>query len=315
MKDLFRNVAFWGVVVVTLLTSLPVWAQTTQTITLKSGTGGAEGSQDPANQFTPDGGTTWQDAFVICPPYPPSNICMGAYNQIPGTQWISRAFPYGQGAPEFASTPYRITFTLPAGFMAPSITVQVYADNVATIFLNGTQIGQQPFGEYSSNFAGPYPWGPPWSYTATEQSLFSAGVNFLTFEIYNFCCGTGFDYKAIVSFTTVLPVEIDIMPDRIKLTSKGKIPVAILSTNEFNAPEMVDWDTLTFGREGSEDSLAFCDRNSQDVNGDGLMDLVCHFYTQKTDLQCTDTAGILIGKTVKGTPIEGSDSVNIVPCN
>ena len=196
MKSLFRNAAFWGVVVVTLLTSLPVWAQMTQTITLKSGTGGAVGSQDPANQFTPDGGATWQYAFVICPPCSPSNICNGVYNQIPGTQYISRAL-IGEGVPDFASTLYRTTFTLPAGFKTPSLTVQVYADNVATIFLNGTQIGQQPFVEYPPNFQG----GPPSSFTTTEQSLFGAGVNLLEFEIYNYCCGTGFDYLAVVSFT------------------------------------------------------------------------------------------------------------------
>ena len=172
MKSLFRNAAFWGVVVVTLLTSLPVWAQMTQTITLKSGTGGAVGSQDPENQFTPDGGATWQYPFVICPPCSPSNICNGVYNQIPGTQYISRT-PNGEGAPDSASTLYQTTFTLPAGFSAPSLTVQVYADNVATIFLNGTQIGQQPFVEYPPNFQG----GPPSSFTTTEQSLFGAGVN------------------------------------------------------------------------------------------------------------------------------------------
>ena len=314
MKSLFRNAAFWGVLVVTLLASLPVWAQMTQTITLKSGTGGVEGSQDAANQFTPDGGATWQDALVICPPQPYSNICMGVYNQIPGTQWISRNYPYGQGAPEFASTLYRTTFTLPAGFKTPSLTVQVYADNVATIFLNGTQIGQQPFVEYPPNFQG----GPPSSFTTTEQSLFGAGVNLLEFEIYNFCCGTGFDYQAVVSFTPTQAIPIDIKPgsdpNSINPKSKGKIPVAILSTKDFNAPKMVDRDSLTFGATGDEDSLAFCNPKGEDINGDRLKDLVCHFYTEDTGFLCGDTEGVLKGMTMDGTPIEGSDSVRINPC-
>ena len=127
------------------------------------------------------------------------------------------------------------------------------------------------------------------------------------------------DFRLTSDDIPPIPIVIDIKPgdgsNMINPESKGKIPVAILSTNEFNAPEMVDWDTLTFGREGSEESLAFCDRNSQDLNGDGLMDVVGHFYTQKTDFQCTDKAGILSGKTVEGTPTKGSDSVNIVPHN
>ena len=38
--------------------------------------------------------------------------------------------------------------------------------------------------------------------------------------------------------------------------------------------------SLTFGHSGDEKSLAFCDPGGQDVNGDGLPDLVCHFDNQ-----------------------------------
>lgn len=114
------------------------------------------------------------------------------------------------------------------------------------------------------------------------------------------------------------PFSIDInpgsSPNNINLKSKGKIPVAILSTQEFYAPDMVNKDSLTFGYTGVEDSLAFCNPKGEDVNGDGLKDLVCHFYTQETKFQCGDTEGILMGETVDGTPIEGKDSVSIAPC-
>jgi hypothetical protein len=110
------------------------------------------------------------------------------------------------------------------------------------------------------------------------------------------------------------PVSIDIKPDRINPKSKGTIEVAILSTTDFDAPEMVDIESLTFGRTGDEDSLAFCDHKRKKVNHDKLKDLVCRFYTQDTDFQCGDTEGVLKGKTVDGTPIKGSDSVKIIPC-
>ena len=95
--------------------------------------------------------------------------------------------------------------------------------------------------------------------------------------------------------------------------SHGKIPVAILSTATFNAVTDVDASSLTFGRTGNEQSLAFCDTGGEDVNGDGLPDLVCHFETQSTGFQAGDTLGILMGKTVQGATIVGQEAIVIVP--
>lgn len=61
-------------------------------------------------------------------------------------------------------------------------------------------------------------------------------------------------------------------------------------------------------------SLAFCNRGAKDVNGDGLLDLVCHFHSQDTGFQYGDIANVLRGETPDGVPIEGSDSVRVVPC-
>lgn len=77
---------------------------------------------------------------------------------------------------------------------------------------------------------------------------------------------------------------------------------------------MVDRDSLTFGFTGDEDSLAFCNPNGEDIDGDGLIDLVCHFNTEDAAFECGDTEGVLKGMTMDGTLIEGSDSVRIVPC-
>lgn len=110
-------------------------------------------------------------------------------------------------------------------------------------------------------------------------------------------------------------VSIDIKPgsseNSINPKSQGKIPVAILSTPDFDAPDKVDLSSLTFGRTGNEDSLAFV--TEADVNGDGLDDVVGHFFTQAAGFQKGDTKGYLKGKTVDGIPLSGSDSVRIVP--
>ena len=116
----------------------------------------------------------------------------------------------------------------------------------------------------------------------------------------------------------VMPVEISIKPGSappvpINAGSHGTIPVAILSTSSFNAVTSVDTSSLTFGRTGHEKSLAFCNMGGEDVNGDGLPDLVCHFQTQATGFQSGDTLGILMGKTVGGTPIIGQEAIVIMP--
>ena len=72
--------------------------------------------------------------------------------------------------------------------------------------------------------------------------------------------------------------------------------------------------TLTFGRTGEEMSFDSCDNDEEeeDVDGDELLDLVCHFDTEGTGFQPGDIAGILKGETIDGVPIVGHDTVTIV---
>ena len=55
-----------------------------------------------------------------------------------------------------------------------------------------------------------------------------------------------------------------------------------LSSKNFDATPRVVQSSLRFGATGSEQSLAFCS-GAEDVNNDGLLDLVCHFSTPLTD--------------------------------
>ena len=114
----------------------------------------------------------------------------------------------------------------------------------------------------------------------------------------------------------VKPVDISIKSGeqaRINPRSRGNIPVAILSTATFNAATSIDRNTLTFGRTGNEDSLEFCNPGGEDVDGDGLADLMCHFSTEATGFQAGDTLGVLRGKTVQGSPITGQQAIVTVP--
>lgn len=119
-----------------------------------------------------------------------------------------------------------------------------------------------------------------------------------------------------------ISIEIDIKPggvtNPVNPKSNGKIPVAILSTPDFEAAFLIDKESLTFGRTGDEESLhrrgkAVPNCDTEDVNDDGMFDLVCHFNTQDTGFQSDDAEGILRGLTIEGVPIEGRDSVEIAP--
>jgi hypothetical protein len=106
-------------------------------------------------------------------------------------------------------------------------------------------------------------------------------------------------------------VNIDIkpgsFPNSINLRSKGKVPVAILSSPIFDATT-VDRSTVVFA--GA--SPLPIGKSPEDVNSDGLLDVVLHFETKDLDLQPGDTEACLGGKTLNGQEFEGCDSVRIV---
>jgi hypothetical protein len=108
----------------------------------------------------------------------------------------------------------------------------------------------------------------------------------------------------------VLEVEIDIKPgsdpNSINLGSKGMVPVAVLTTNDFDA-STVDPDTVVFADAEPVRSVL------EDVDGDGDIDLLFHFKVQELNLDASSTEATLTGETFDETQIEGMDTVNIVP--
>jgi hypothetical protein len=110
-------------------------------------------------------------------------------------------------------------------------------------------------------------------------------------------------------------IGLDIKPDsqtnKINPRSKGVIHAAVLTSEDFDAL-LVDPDTVLFGPAGA--AKAHTQAHVEDVDYDGDMDLLFHFKTQETGIQCGDTEATLTGNTWGGTPISGTDSVNTVGC-
>jgi len=123
---------------------------------------------------------------------------------------------------------------------------------------------------------------------------------------------------------TTTSVEIDIKPgsdpNSINLCSNGAVPIAILGSATFDVND-INTATLRFAEAsvkvvGKKDPHSLC--SYEDVNDDGFVDLVCHFVT--TDIMALggeSTSATVNGELLDGTPIEGTDSINIVKdtCN
>lgn len=168
-----------------------VEAQSRTCISVISGNG-AEGTTDSVVQFF--NGTAFQPAFII-PPHvdndgqPPDTN----YAVIPGTHYVAVTVD-GHGA-EQSDFQFKANFTLPASFTNPSFSVQVHCDNQAIIFLNGNNLGGQPFAEDIVNFQ-----DPAEVFTSTNAAHFVPGTNVIQFTVHNFTDRIALDFKADICY-------------------------------------------------------------------------------------------------------------------
>jgi hypothetical protein len=109
-------------------------------------------------------------------------------------------------------------------------------------------------------------------------------------------------------------VTVDVVPGSDTNEVSKKFDVAFLSSSEFDAATRIDMASLTAGKTGSEDSLVR-DRKTgavkyrlEDVNGDGLLDVVVSVETSKTGLSSADTE-ILIHGTADGVAFGVADQI------
>ena len=157
------------------------------------------------------------------------------------------------------------------------------------------------------------------TYTATGTAVLGEHENTATvdasYELITLSAEDVAYYYGIISPETMtIDIKPGSDPNSINLRSKGVVPVALLSTAEFDATTIL----------GSGGDVYFAGAiairlSIEDVDGDGIDDVICHFRTQELDLDENSTdGGVEIGSY---DPIVddivpsyiGNDTVNIVP--
>jgi hypothetical protein len=74
----------------------------------------------------------------------------------------------------------------------------------------------------------------------------------------------------------------------------------------------VEVTTLAFGPSGAPFDHSH-GPHFEDLNGDGLTDLMSHFRIEETGIAFGDRMACIIGETTDGTPFTGCDDVRTVP--
>ena len=114
-------------------------------------------------------------------------------------------------------------------------------------------------------------------------------------------------------FVSAIPAEIDIKPrsntNPVNPYSKGKVIVAILTTNDFDA-SMVDASSIRFGPDLAEPIRYRID----DVDDDGDWDLKLKFSVQDTGILCGDAEATLTAQLLNSDHIVGTDAIKTVGC-
>ena len=134
----------------------------------------------------------------------------------------------------------------------------------------------------------------------------------------------GVTYNFLLSAFTLTTVDIDIKPsgggnevepneppDPWNANSKGKVPVAVLTTDIFDAAD-VDITSVFFGKTGTE--AAPVKDELKDVDGDGDDDLLLKFEVQDAMIECNDPLATLTGQTIFGADFEGTEPIRTVGC-
>jgi hypothetical protein len=114
---------------------------------------------------------------------------------------------------------------------------------------------------------------------------------------------------------STIEVTIDIKPwslvNPVNPRSRGMTQVAVLGTSSFDVLG-IEVSSVRFGPAGA--APVFEEPRYVDVDGDGVLDVLLHFRTQATGIECNQTEALLSAATLEGIRIEGRDHIITVGC-
>lgn len=155
-----------------------------QTLTIL-GAYGSQGDTDPYTDFSLDGGTTWNPAYLSG---------WHPWGFVPGTNsWINCDPNPAAAACLNRTVLYRVRFNVPSGWSSPQMQLQVKADNAATMFLNGTQIGSRIEGVGGTTA------------DATLNSVLQTGLNEIRLVVEDWGGLAGFNYRIDLNIDAPTP--------------------------------------------------------------------------------------------------------------
>ncbi len=226
--------------------------------------------------------------------------------------------------------------------------VQVTVENVAPTVDAGpdASLTSGETFDFSGSFSDPGVDDDPWDWVITwgdgepnatgstnDQSaaieashqVCAAGAYTVTLAVTDKDGGTGSDGLTVT--VPYLAIGIDIsptdLPNPVNLNKKGVLAVAVLGSATFDATA-IDPASLTLGDEALTDTHVVLKNNGtyqtslEDVNGDGIMDMVAKFdiptLVANGDLTSASTSLVLRGFLADGcTNFRGEDVVTVVP--
>jgi len=152
-------------------------------------------------------------------------------------------------------------------------------------------------------------------WTWFEYTFETAGTYVFEARVSNYG-DSGYDsYIALDGVTLeagTIEVAVDVKPDsdenKVNLKSGGVIPVAVFGTDDLDVTE-IDVSTVAFGPDGAAETHG--KGHYEDVDGDGITDLVLHFRVQDTGLTKDDETVTLTGFLESGAAFAGSDAITV----
>ena len=206
------------------------------------------------------------------------------------------------------------TFDAPAGGAELKVTDAFLSGGQFEVFDFGVSIGTTSLPAEGAD-CGDDP-VPCFSDPNISHGTFSldAGPHSITIKAIQSPFGAGAAYFRVDPITSALTADIDIKPgdagvSTINTKSRGTTTVAILGNEEFGDVSQVDISSVEFA--GASTSSA--KPRFEDVNGDGIVDLILKFSNQSmNELQVGDTEACLVGELNDGTPFEGCDEVRVI---